>query len=196
MVECLLAQVSSYSSRFYFSTVASYKPTSLSHIRYKLHSQQYYSFPFSFCLFGAAFAATFSRRDYCLMEHIKGSLFCFVLFCSPSLFYLLVHSRCRGFEFSPDHTQAYTTLGRTPLDEGSAHRRDLYQTTQTLYKTNIHAPGGIRNHDPSKRSVAVLRRAATGIGIKGSTWLKREQFNFLTQYLQIISPAIYVLPYW
>jgi hypothetical protein len=51
---------------------------------------------------------------------------------SPSLFYLLVHSRCRGFLFSLDHIQTHTTLGRTPLDEGSARRRDFYLTTQTL----------------------------------------------------------------
>jgi hypothetical protein len=44
------------------------------------------------------------------------------------------------FDFSLDHIQASTTVGRTPLHEGSARRRDLYLTTQTLYKTNIHAP--------------------------------------------------------
>jgi hypothetical protein len=81
-------------------------------------------------------------------------LFCF---CSPSLFYLLVHSRCRGFLFSLDHTQAHTTVDRTPLDEGSARRRDFYVTTQTLYKTNIHAHGGIQTYDSSKLSVAGLR---------------------------------------
>jgi hypothetical protein len=58
---------------------------------------------------------------------------------------------------SLDHTQTHTTVGRTPLDEGSARRRDLYLTTQTLYKTNIHAAGRIRTHDPSKRSAADLR---------------------------------------
>jgi hypothetical protein len=77
--------------------------------------------------------------------------FLFVSFRSPSLFYLLVHSRCRGFLFSLDHTQTHTTVGRTPLDEGSARHRDLYLTTQTLYKTNNPAPGDIRTHDPSKR---------------------------------------------
>jgi hypothetical protein len=55
---------------------------------------------------------------------------------------------------SSDHTQAHTTVGKTPLDEGSARRRDLYLTTQTLYRTNIHVPGGIRTHDPSKPSAA------------------------------------------
>jgi hypothetical protein len=40
-------------------------------------------------------------------------------FRSPSLFYLLT----AGVEvvlFSLDHTQTHTTVGRTPLDEGSA----------------------------------------------------------------------------
>jgi hypothetical protein len=78
-------------------------------------------------------------------------------FRSPSLFYLPVHSRCRGY-FSLGHTQTHTTVGRTPLDEGSVRRRDLYMTTQTLYKRKkIHASRGIRTHDPSKRSVADLR---------------------------------------
>jgi hypothetical protein len=63
---------------------------------------------------------------------------------------------------SLDHTQAHTTVGRTPLDKGSAHRRDLYLTTQTLYKTNIHAPGGIRIHDPSKRAAADPRLRPRG----------------------------------
>jgi hypothetical protein len=77
----------------------------------------------------------------------------FVSFRSPSLFYLLI----AGVEvvlFSRDHTQTDTRVGRTPLDEGSARRRDLYLTTQTLYKTKIHAPGGIRTHNPTKRSAA------------------------------------------
>jgi hypothetical protein len=55
-----------------------------------------------------------------------------VSFRSPSLFYLLVHGKCQGFfVISLDHTQTHTTVGRTPLDEGSARRRDLYLTTQT-----------------------------------------------------------------
>jgi hypothetical protein len=53
-----------------------------------------------------------------------------------------------------DHTQRRTTVGRTALDEWSARLRDLYLTT---HATNIHAPGGIRTHERS-------RRAATGTG--------------------------------
>jgi hypothetical protein len=44
------------------------------------------------------------------------------------------------------------TLGRTSLDERSARRKGLYlhRTTQLRNtNTNIHAPSGIRTHDPS-----------------------------------------------
>jgi hypothetical protein len=63
---------------------------------------------------------------------------------------------------SLDHTQLYTTVCRTPLDEGWTRRRDLYLATQTLYKTNNHAPAGIRTHAPSKRSAADLRLRPRG----------------------------------
>ena len=45
-----------------------------------------------------------------------------------------------------DHTRRCTTVGRTPLDEWSARRRDLYLTTRHSQQTSIHAPGGIRTH--------------------------------------------------
>ena len=41
-----------------------------------------------------------------------------------------------------DHTQRRTTVGRTPLEEWSARRRDLYLTTHDTQQTNIHAPVG------------------------------------------------------
>jgi hypothetical protein len=102
---------------------------------------------------------------------------------------LLVSSRFH------DHTHfRHTTVGRTPLNEGSARRRDLYLTTHNTHnrqtsmpsvgfeptilvsertkthaldrtvtgigidntqhsqQTDIHAPGGIRTNDPSKRA--------------------------------------------
>ena len=48
----------------------------------------------------------------------------------------------------------HTTLDRTPLDEWSARRRDLYLTTQRTQQTNVHAAGGIRTRNPNKRSTA------------------------------------------
>jgi hypothetical protein len=59
------------------------------------------------------------------------------------------------------------TLGRTPLDEWSARRSDLYLTKkQHLQDSNIRAPGGIRTHSPNKRAAAdhTLDRELTGTG--------------------------------
>jgi hypothetical protein len=82
---------------------------------------------------------------------------CCFCFRSPYLCYLLTV----GVEvcyFSLDHTQTHTTVCRTPLGEGLARRRDLYLTTHKhSQETNIHALGGVRTHDPSKRSAADLR---------------------------------------
>jgi hypothetical protein len=87
--------------------------------------------------------------------------------CSPSRFYLLVHSRCRGFLFSLDHTQTHTTFGRTPQNERSARRRDLYLTTQTLYKRKTSMPPvGFEPAIPAsaRPQTHALNRAAAGMG--------------------------------
>jgi hypothetical protein len=39
-----------------------------------------------------------------------------------------------------DHTQRRSTFGRTPLDEQSARRRDLYLTTHDTYNSQISMP--------------------------------------------------------
>jgi hypothetical protein len=59
--------------------------------------------------------------------------------------------------FSRSHT-----VGRTPLDEWSAPRRDLYLTTQHLQQTNIHATGGIQTRNPCKRSAVDTRLRQLG----------------------------------
>ena len=39
-----------------------------------------------------------------------------------------------------DHTQRRSTVGRTPLDESSARRRDLYLTTHDTHNRQIPMP--------------------------------------------------------
>jgi hypothetical protein len=66
-----------------------------------------------------------------------------------------------------DNAQTHTTVGRTPLDKGSAHRRDFYLTTQKLYKTNIHAPVGFEPTIPAsaRPQTYALDCAATGLNL-------------------------------
>jgi hypothetical protein len=60
------------------------------------------------------------------------------------------------------HIQRRTTVGRTPLDEWLARRSYLYLTTHNIQQTNIHASGGIRTHDLSRRAAADLRLKLRG----------------------------------
>jgi hypothetical protein len=103
---------------------------------------------------------------------------------------MLVHSRCRGFLIPLDHTQTHTTVGRTPLDEGSARRRDLYLTTQKLYKRQIFMPPvGFEHRIPAsaRPQTYTLDRAATGIGFLNNTYI-----NFKLQVLNKGIIAIFV----
>jgi hypothetical protein len=72
---------------------------------------------------------------------------------SPSLFYLLVHSRYGGSLFSLDHTHTPQSVG-------------LLLTTQTLYKRQTSMPpGGFEPTIPASAQprTYALDRAATGI---------------------------------
>jgi hypothetical protein len=53
-----------------------------------------------------------------------------------------------------DHTQTYTTAGRTRLDEGSARRRDFYLATQNTGQGKYPRP----RWDSKSRSQQVLGR--------------------------------------
>jgi len=99
----------------------------------------------------------------------KNNLFLFFLF----IYFFFCGAATQSGSWPPhswgflDHTQRRTTVGRSPLDEWSARRRDLYLITQHSHQTNIHNPGGIRTHNLSRRA----DRAATGTGIFNITVL-------------------------
>jgi hypothetical protein len=59
-------------------------------------------------------------------------------FLSPTSFYL-TRLGVEGY-YSFDFTQWHNTVGRTPLDEGSARRRDLYLTTHSTYNRQTFMP--------------------------------------------------------
>ena len=92
---------------------------------------------------------------------VKIFLYIFFLFFSVALRPNMGHGLLI-LEFL-DHTQRRTTVGRTPLDEWSARRRDLYLTTHNTHnRQNIQAPGRIRTHDLSRRAAADLRLRPRG----------------------------------
>jgi hypothetical protein len=81
-------------------------------------------------------------------------------FLSLTSLYLLIVG-VDGYCCTRSHSMTHT-LGRTPLGEGSARRRDLYLTTHKSQETDNHAPSEIRTHNPSKRAAAVPRLRPRG----------------------------------
>ena len=84
--------------------------------------------------------------------------------CSPIAGYGLLI-----LEVLRDHTQRHTTVGRTPLDEWSARRRDLYLTTHNTHNRQTSMPPA--GFEPTisagerPQTTYALDRAAAGTGI-------------------------------
>jgi hypothetical protein len=74
-----------------------------------------------------------------------------------------------------DHTKRRITVGRTPLDEWSARRRDLYLTTHNTHtRQPFMLPAGFEPTIPASErpQTYALDRAATGIGCPSSYFYK------------------------
>jgi len=91
-----------------------------------------------------------------------------------------------------DHTQRRTTVGRTPLDEWSARRRDLYLTTHNTHNRQISmAPGGIRTHNLSRRAAADLRLRPHGYWDRqDATMYSLLYFCKLFYMFRVVTPPI------
>ena len=90
-----------------------------------------------------------------------------------TLFILLWHcspTRSMASSFSMrflDHTQRRTTVGRSPLDEWSARRRDLYLTTHNTHNRHLSMPpAGFEPTIPAgeRPQTYASDHAATGTG--------------------------------
>ena len=80
-----------------------------------------------------------------------------------------------------DHTKRRTTVGRTPLDEWSAHRRGLYLTTHNSHNRQISMPQ--MGFEPTisageRPQTFALDRAATGTGTGICYWRKFPIFSY------------------
>jgi len=85
-------------------------------------------------------------------------------------------ARASSFTRFLDHTQRRNTVGRTPLDEWSARRRDLYLTTHNTHNRQPSMPPvGLEptvsaGERPQTYS---LDRAATGTGCTSNSTLSK-----------------------
>ena len=88
----------------------------------------------------------------------------------------------RGFL---DHTQRRSTVGRTPLDEWSARRRDLYLTAHNTHNRQISMPpvGFEPTISAGERpQTYAVDRAATGTGCIGSVGTKIKPSRQMYDY--------------
>jgi len=82
-----------------------------------------------------------------------------------------------------DHTQRRTTLGRTPLDEWSARRRDLYLTTHNTHNRQTSTPpvGFEPTLSAGERPQAyTVDNAATGTGRITGIGLQKSHVTLLS----------------
>jgi len=106
------------------------------------------------------------RPSHCTWLYYSNNTWFFLLWrCDPTL--VMASSFLRFL----DHTQRRTTVGRTPLDEWWARRRDLYLTTHDTHNRQISIPPV--GFEPTISAgewpqTYALDRAATGNG--NNTW--------------------------
>jgi len=80
---------------------------------------------------------------------LRCSIWHFLWRCGPTRAIVSSFLRCL------DHTQRRTTVGRTPLDEWSARRRDLYPTTHDTQNRQTSMPR--RNSNPQSQQASACR---------------------------------------
>ena len=90
---------------------------------------------------------------YIYIIYIYYLLYYFLWRCSPT------RAMASSFLRFLDHTQRRTTVGRTPLDEWSARRRDLYLTTHNTHNRQTSMPqAGFEHRRSQQRRAAADRR--------------------------------------
>ena len=121
--------------------------------------------------------------DILILKIMKTGEYTFFLFllrrCGPS------RAMASSFTWFLDHTQRRTTVGRTPLDEWSARRRDLYLTTHNTHNRQTFMPpvGFEPTISAGERpQTYALDHAATGTGICQTYFviIKADMWSFLT----------------
>ena len=122
-----------------------------------------------FCVFCFSFIAavttaakiTSLQVALCTEPEIIFHVFFFLWRCGPT------RAMTSSYTRFLDHTQRRTTVGRTPLDEWSARRRDLYLTAHNIHnRRKSMPPVGFESTISASEGpqTYALDRAATGTG--------------------------------
>jgi hypothetical protein len=93
--------------------------------------------------------------------HTHTHIHFFLLFRRCGLTHAMAYSFLRFLDYL--YTQGRITLGRTPLDEWSARRRNLYETTHNTYKRQISMPPAGLTHTHTHARTHARTRTHTHI---------------------------------
>jgi 5-methylcytosine-specific restriction endonuclease McrA len=105
------------------------------------------------------------KRGICVCASCQG---CALVCTFHILLQVVLSGLCPTLYVPHDHTQGHATDARTPLDEGSARRRDLYLTTQNIHNRQTSMPpAGFEYATPAgdQPQTLALDRSATGTGL-------------------------------
>ena len=127
----------------------------------------------------------FDQNVTSITDALQGDLRTFMIIFFLSFFLLAQQppwARASSFTRFLDHTQRRITVGRPPLDEWSARRRDLYLTTQNTHNRQTSmSPVGFEPTISAcgRRQNYALDRAGTGTGTYMiiSLWILRRMRN-------------------
>jgi hypothetical protein len=97
----------------------------------------------------------FCRRSICTVTLLNNDLLVFIFYASAAQRWLW--PRSRGFVVT--HNDAQQSVGLLWTSDQLVAETSTWQHTQ---QTNIHAPGGIRTHDRSRRAAVDLRLRPRG----------------------------------
>jgi hypothetical protein len=106
-------------------------------------------------------------------------------------FFVGVEGCCYSLSLSHTHTHTHThTLGRTPLDGGSASRRDLYLTIRSVFTHGPQGPGpraaNFQRRHIKKIEIEVWyaekKRLSTREKFKGDLYWKQCWYHSVTEF--------------
>ena len=123
------------------------------------------------------------RQSVKLTKHHKQTEILHLLRTCKFFFFFLWQNSPTGAQASPllrlhDHTQTHHTWLDSPRRGIGPSQRPLPDSTQHSQETDIHAPGGIRTRNPSKRAAADPPLRPRG------HW-DRHTCNLLVQIIQV-----------
>ena len=129
---------------------------------------------------------------------------CLAQFVIPPPPWRNISQRVRAFSLSRLHDHRHTTVGRTPLDEWSARRRDLYMTTHNTHnRLTSMLPAGFESSIPVSERPQTRRPPGSAhhtfrnwqpsrMHVRSEKVTVNQQMCFFSTRMHVYIPALFV----